>query len=103
MIAVHEVYMAGAAIVVALIGLAGVWLQIRSTGRKVDKVYDHVNRVEVQTEDGSAALTFREEMRDGFARNDNDHVRLIERTDGQDARLDVHDGRITNVEREVAP
>lgn len=87
-------YGAVATVLVAVLGLIGVLVQQRRTQRKVDRVYDHVNRVEEQTGDGGQPLTFREEMRAGFQRNDADHAKIVKRLTGAE-------GRISRVEREV--
>lgn len=88
----------GTAIIVVTIPL---WFQHRSTRKKVDQVYDHINRIEddenVPGERmtlGETVRVLRGEVRDGFKRNDDTHDKLL-------TGLDAHEQRIDRLEREV--
>lgn len=83
-----------ATILVSVVGLVGVLVQQNRTGKKVDRVYRHMNKVEDAVGADGAPLTFRQEVREGFTRNDADHAELKE-------EVRDHERRITNVEHEI--
>lgn len=90
---------AAATVTAAVLGLIGVLIMQSRTNKKIEKVYDHVNRSEVQVVDpedpSHTPRTFREEMRDGFKQT---HDTL----DKMGGTLENHEERITHIEQEIA-
>lgn len=85
---------AAATILVSVVGLIGVLIQQNRMTKKVDQVYEHVNKSEQQMGVDGEPQTFREEMRAGFKDNAADHVILKE-------AIGDHEVRIEHVEHEI--
>lgn len=111
----EAIYTAVGAVLVALIGIVGVWIQVRANGRRtleqheetraeIGRVYEHVNNVEtdVSATDGGEPMTLGRLVR----RLDSKVDTLTERNTREHTiimgKVNVHDVRIGALEREVS-
>jgi hypothetical protein len=98
-------------ILVALIGTAGLVLvtlipivygSLRSLHRKADRTYHHINNIEVnESVDGNGNATLGQLVRDGFARNDQDHAALIRHANAHAELLHEHGRRLDDHDRRL--
>lgn len=108
------IYTVAGGVLVALVGLVGIWLQTRANGRtarvehvrtraEVEKVYEHVNNVEAGAEvpDGDEPITLGRIVRkiertldEGFARNDETHEAIRRTVEAQGETIHAHGARL---------